>query len=243
MSDWTLAIDTSTYTQVIALMRDGQVLSHIRQEPPRHHGNMLLKAIDEILTLHSTHAKDLGLIVTGVGPGSFTGLRVGIACAKGLALATGCPIVGISTLKTLAYHAARNQPGALVVAAVDARKREVYAGGYTWSADTTSLTTIIEEQAIAPAACRAMLEAQNARVLAGFMVSKYDPLRPTPSDTYVTLEEPLLAPDAVALAMLGRQKFATTQASELDSLEPNYIRPSDAEISLKKREAARAAQA
>ncbi len=235
MPDYTLALDTSTYTQVIALLDGEQVLTHIRQEPPRHHGNMLLSAIDEMLALHGIRAQDLSLIVVGAGPGSFTGLRVGMACAKGLAIATGCPIVGRSTLEALAYHTAKSMPGELIVAAVDARKREVYAGGYLWDTDTESLQVAMEEQAWAPAELREAITTRGARVLNGFMTGKYAPLRATPSDTHVTLAEPLLAPDGVALALLGRAHYATTQQSELATLEPNYIRPSDAEISLKKR--------
>lgn len=239
MSDFTLAIDTSTYTQFIALLKGTQVLAHIRQEPPRQHGNMLLPAIAELLSSHELTSADLSLIVTGVGPGSFTGLRVGLACAKGIALATSCPIVGISTLQALAYATARSRPGALIVAAVDARKREVYAGGYIWNSDAQKLEVKLPEQALTPGALRDTIEAHDVQAFVGFMVSKYAPLRPTPSDRFITLGDPLCAPDAVALALLGQDRFATTQKSELATLEPNYVRPSDAEISIKKREVAK----
>ncbi len=235
MADWTLAIDTSTYTQIICLMEGDRVRAHTQQEPPGNHGSMLLSAIDLLLTQHEITTKDLALIAIGVGPGSFTGLRVGLACAKGLALATGCPIVGVSTLQAMALPFAMSQPGKLITAAVDARKKEVYSGSYTWDNASQSLQVTHKEQALAPAALHDLMVTHHTSAFVGFMTSKYKPLRPSEDDPYTTLDSNFTAPSGVALATLGKLRFASLQESELATLEPNYIRPSDAEVSLQKR--------
>ena len=232
---WTLAIDTSTYTQIVCLMRDDAVCAHLQHEPPGNHGSQLLQTVDTLLKEHALTVQDLGLIVTGIGPGSFTGLRVGLAALKGIALATGCPIVGVSTLETIALPIAMSRPGEVITAAVDARKKEVYAGFYTWNTTSTSLERVVEEQAISPEALTSLMHTHGTRVFAGFKTSKYKPLRASMEAPYVTLSDHFTMPGGVALAQLGRQKFAATPHSELATLEPNYIRPSDAEISLQRR--------
>lgn len=239
---WTLAIDTSTYTQIVCLMQDETVRAHLQHEPPGNHGSQLLRTIDTLLKEHDLTVQELDLLVAGVGPGSFTGLRVGLAAVKGLALATNCPIVGVSTLEAIAYPIALSRPGDVITAAVDARKKEVYAGFYSWNSSANRLEHVVEEQAISPDALVELMQTHGTRVFAGFKTSKYRPLRAREEAPYVTLPEHFTIPGGVALARIGKQKFATSQASELATLEPNYIRPSDAEISLQKRTIA-AAQA
>lgn len=239
---WTLAIDTSTYTQIVCLMQHETVRAHLQHEPPGNHGSQLLHTIHTLLEEHDLTVQELDLIVAGVGPGSFTGLRVGLAAMKGLALATNCPIVGVSTLEAIAYPIAMSRPGEVITAAVDARKKEVYAGFYVWNEASNGLERVIEEQALAPTALIDLMKTHKARVLAGFKTSKYKPLRGSVQDDHITLPDHFTIPGGVALARLGKQKFAATPQSELATLEPNYIRPSDAEISLQKRLAASEAQ-
>jgi len=112
----TLAFDTATDVATVALVREGEVLGERRSRAV----NVLADA-DELLGEIGASPSDVGLLAVGVGPGSFTGVRIGLAAARGLALALDLPVAGVSTLAALAAGA----PGAVPV--VDARRREVFA--------------------------------------------------------------------------------------------------------------------
>ncbi len=116
----TLAFDTATEVATSALVDDGEVLGERVSR-----AQTLLEDVDALLRQGGAHPRDLDVLAVGVGPGSFTGVRIGLASARGLALALGVSGAGISTLDALAAGA----PGALPV--IDARRREVFtvAGG------------------------------------------------------------------------------------------------------------------
>ncbi len=111
----TLAFDTATDDATSALVDDGEVLGERTSRAVT-----LLEDVDALLRQGGAHPRDLGALVVGVGPGSFTGLRIGLAAARGLAFALDLPGAGVSTLDALAAGA----PGATPV--VDARRREVF---------------------------------------------------------------------------------------------------------------------
>jgi tRNA threonylcarbamoyladenosine biosynthesis protein TsaB len=111
----TLAFDTATSTATAALVRDGRVLGERITE-----ARAVLAAVDELLRAVEAEPSDVARLVVGTGPGSFTGVRLGLAAARGLALALEVPVAGVSTLAALAAGA----PDALPV--IDAKRREVF---------------------------------------------------------------------------------------------------------------------
>ena len=113
-----LAFDTATDRATSALVADGEVLGERVSRAAT-----LLEDVDALLRQGSARADELDGVAVGVGPGSFTGVRIGIATARGLALALGVPVAGVSTLDVLAAGA----PGALPV--IDAKRREVFVPG------------------------------------------------------------------------------------------------------------------
>jgi tRNA threonylcarbamoyl adenosine modification protein YeaZ len=110
-----LAFDTATEVATSALVSDGEVLGERRSTAVT-----LLEDVDALFRQAGAHTRELGGIAVGVGPGSFTGVRIGLSTARGLALALDVPVAGISTLDALAAGA----PGALPV--VDAKRGEVF---------------------------------------------------------------------------------------------------------------------
>ena len=113
-----LAFDTATDRATSALVADGEVLAERTSRAAT-----VLEDVDALLRQGGVRTADLDALVVGIGPGSFTGVRIGIAAARGLALALDLPVAGVSTLDALAAGA----PGALPV--VDAKRREVFVPG------------------------------------------------------------------------------------------------------------------
>lgn len=131
---WLLAIDTSTPMTALALGRsDGELVAEARHDDRARPGSELLgPRIAALLSAAGVSPRELAAIACGVGPGTFTGTRVALATAKGLALALPCPLYAVSTLAAVAGGAARD--GA-VLATIDARRGEVYAGWFDVGAD------------------------------------------------------------------------------------------------------------
>jgi tRNA threonylcarbamoyladenosine biosynthesis protein TsaB len=119
-----LAIETATRCAGCALWEDGGLLASFMLVAGHRHAEVLMPAVDELCRRAGRSAGDLQGVAVDIGPGLFTGLRVGLATASTIALARDLPAVGVTSLEALA-HAARRRAG-LVVAIVDARRSEVY---------------------------------------------------------------------------------------------------------------------
>ena len=127
-----LALDSSAATLAVALLRDGEPLAERGWRAARPRGESLLPAVDALLADVETPLGAVNLIAVATGPGSFNGIRGGIATGQGLALALGVPVVGVPTLDALAYqHVGR----AVVCALLPAGRGEVYSATYegTWT--------------------------------------------------------------------------------------------------------------
>lgn len=141
-----LCLDTAAETVGVAVSVEGEVRAAIVEASPAQHSRRLFRMIDEALEGADLGKADLTHVAVTRGPGSFTGLRVGVATAKGLAFALGLPLVGVSTLEALA-RGALPFPGA-VATLLDARKRQVYAAA--WDGRTGAL--LLDEGAWEPRA-------------------------------------------------------------------------------------------
>jgi len=129
----TLAIECATKTIGLALLDGEAVRAELYLQPVRHHSEVLLAALDRLLSLAGTTPREVGLLACTVGPGSFTGLRIGVSTVKGLALAMSAPVAGVSTLETLAMNAVSSPK--LICPLLDAGNNEVYAGLFRMDAD------------------------------------------------------------------------------------------------------------
>lgn len=209
-----LGIDTATRFASVAIVQDGVVLAEATGDG-RGHGSDLLVLVDAVCVGAAIGAHDLDAVAVGAGPGSFTGLRIGMATAKGIAFAAKCPLWAVSSLAALAHEELAPQLEdrelATVVAVLDARKGEVYTGTYRRDDDKTVL--LDHERVIAP---EALAPAVGARIVGDFVESweGHDVVYPvTPSGKAVAL-----------LALEG------ARVDVLVGGVPTYIRPSEAEV-------------
>lgn len=233
---YVLGCDTSSPVQSLALLKDGVPLAQQSISGPANHSVSLLTSIDVMLTQQRLSAQDVGLFCAGLGPGSFTALRVGLATLKGLCLGANAPIVGISSLAAQAWRVAAAQPGVVVWSGIDARREEVYAGAYKVEEDGT-LITVVADAAYAPAVLAQTLKDASADaplVWIGHKTQTYPALSDLGANVH-SMPVVLTGPQALAIAHVGLAYFIKEGGMDCASLEPNYIRPSDAEISLEKR--------
>ncbi|VEB96793.1 UGMP family protein [Cedecea lapagei] len=124
-----LAIDTATEACSVALQNDAAFYAHF-ELCPREHTQRILPMVKEILNQGEITLSDVNALAYGRGPGSFTGVRIGIGIAQGLALGAELPMIGVSTLATMAQGAWRRTGATRVLAAIDARMGEVYWAEY-----------------------------------------------------------------------------------------------------------------
>ncbi len=122
----TLAIECATKTIGLALLEEEDIRAELYLRSGRHHTEVLLSALDQLFVLTGKTLEEVDLLACTLGPGSFTGLRIGVSTVKGLALAMSTPVVGVSTLEALAMNAVPSS--GLVCPLIDAGNNQVYAG-------------------------------------------------------------------------------------------------------------------
>ncbi|MEQ8345520.1 MAG: tRNA (adenosine(37)-N6)-threonylcarbamoyltransferase complex dimerization subunit type 1 TsaB [Sneathiellaceae bacterium] len=129
-----LAIETAfAACQVAVRGADGALLAQRSEVMQRGQAEVLPAMLQAVMAEAGHSFAELALIAVGIGPGSFTGVRVGVAAARGLALVAGCPVAGVTTLEALAHAVpgGEGRAGQTVLAVVDARRGQVYAQGFT----------------------------------------------------------------------------------------------------------------
>jgi tRNA threonylcarbamoyladenosine biosynthesis protein TsaB len=157
MSTKILAVDTSTENCSVALMMGDEIISRC-EYAPREHTTKILPMVDTVLAEGGVKLTQLDALAFGRGPGSFTGVRIGIGIAQGLAFGADLPMVGISTLMTMAQGTYRTHQSEQVLTAIDARMGEIYWGQYRRQIDGDWLLQG-KERVLAP---DALVQEQNA---------------------------------------------------------------------------------
>lgn len=134
-----LAIDTSTESASCAILEEGKLLGEINFNYKKQHSVILMEMIDLLLKNLKLDIKDIEGFVVSKGPGSFTGLRIGVSVIKGLSHSTGKPFIGVSTLDSLAYNMAYTS--GIICPILDALRGNVYTALYTFEKDTLIMKT------------------------------------------------------------------------------------------------------
>jgi tRNA threonylcarbamoyl adenosine modification protein YeaZ len=125
-----LVLDSSGMVASVAVMEDDVLIGEYTINHKKTHSQTLLPMLDEVVTMTETELKDMDAIAIAKGPGSFTGLRIGSATAKGLGLALEKPIVAVPTVDAIAYNLYRTE--GYICPIIDARRNNVYTGLYCW---------------------------------------------------------------------------------------------------------------
>lgn len=213
-----LALDTSLGACSAAVVRDGEIFSAYEKRS-REHAEVIMPMIAQVLDEASLGYEALGAIAVTTGPGSFTGVRVGVSTARGLALATSLPLIGVNSLEVMAHIALEKIDARVDVLGivVDARRGEVYMALYSGEGDVIS-----GPAALSPEQAVEMLPDQGQVVLAG---SGGALVADAASKTGLSIECILseLQPDAAGLAVM-----AMTRSPVEGPLSPLYLRPPDA---------------
>lgn len=222
-----LGIDTATGVASVGVVGAHQFVERA-QPVGGSHARALLPLIDGVLADAGVRLSDLRRIAVSIGPGSFTGLRIGLSVAKGLALATGIPLVGVPTLEAFA-HAVGAGPDP-IWPVLDARKGEIYAACFRWQGE--ELITEMAPTAIAPAALLERLTAPCT--LVGDAVDAYATAWTSLPRGIRRLGLSDRPPSGAMVARLGVHRAVTPLAA----LEPAYCRPCEAEMQRERRVAA-----
>jgi len=229
-----LALDTSTACCTLALTRgtamQGEVLASISLNSGARHSRRLLSVIDWMFSETEVDWPMIEGIAVGLGPGSFTGLRIGMATAKGLAATADVPLAGISTLDALACNCTTEK---LICAVLDARKKQVYAAFYRLG--TSGIVERIGEiHAVDPAIL--MREIQESVLMVGDAVLTYGGMwQEGLGDKVAFAPSGLHYPSAAIVGLLGGNELAAGRNLDLASAVPLYVRASDAELGLKRK--------
>lgn len=225
---YVLGLDTSTRWQSVAVVQDGRLAAEASGEISTTHSESLMSAIAAVLDAAGVGPKGLAAVAVTSGPGSFTGIRIGMATAKGLSLAAGVPLAGFSTLHALAEALAESAPGARRYAALmDAGRGQVYRALYDREEDPEDIwrTRPVAAEAIVDPASAFDGIGEGAAIGGDGFARHRAAFEPrVPSGATVVANALLLAPIVARLA--GR--LAAEGRLAAHPLVPNYVRPPDA---------------
>lgn len=221
-----LAFESSAKAASAALLEDDVLLAESFQNNGKTHSATLMPMAEQLLRDCGFKAADLDLVAVAMGPGSFTGVRIGVAAAKGLAWAAGKPICGVSTLEAMATQIACCQ--GIVCPVMDARRAQVYNA--LFASDGQTLTRLTPDRAISLEDLKKELEnAEKPIFLVGdgsrLCYNTLDPVLPglrlPPS--HLEMQR------ASGVALAARAKAGRGETTTPEALTPNYLRLSQAE--------------
>ena len=221
-----LAIETSAKSVSAAVVENGVPLASAYQNMGLTHSRTLMPLVDGMLSAAGLRVRDMDLLAAANGPGSFTGLRIGVSALKGLAWALEKPCCGVSTLAAMARNVAFCD--GLVVCAMDARRQQVYNA--VFEAKGGSLTRLTPDRAIALEELAAELRedprpkiivGDGARLCLAHMAEAGIPCRLAPAH--------LVMQNAMSVALEAEELAAAGKLVSPQALEPVYLRPTQAD--------------
>jgi len=230
-----LALDTTTLPGSAAIVEDDRVIEERAGDADRSHGERLPEELHALLAAHGLHTSDVDVFAVAAGPGSFTGLRIGIATMQGLAFVHRCKMAAVSALEALAHVGSQaHPPGVLVGAWIDARRRDVFSALYRVgpgpSFQPDRLVAIEAPQVGSPAAALDRwqhLAAGEPIICIGDGTILWEDLIRSRVPGALVIGHPLLAG---AIGRLGSAAAAAGRVIDAGAVRPLYVRKPDAEL-------------
>lgn len=227
-----LSLDTATKCSTVALTRgtlmDGEVLACLSLSSSITHSRRIINAVERLFLETETEWTDIGAIAVGMGPGSFTGLRIGMATAKGFAAAAEKDLIGVSTLDALASMCVTDKT---ILAVMDARKKQVYTAAYKCDSKNSSPVRHGDIRVVSPE--RIAMEITEEVVMVGDGVITYADFWSEKLGNMVRFAPMHLhAPSASAVGLLCGELLNKGCCIDVAAATPLYVRASDAELSL-----------
>lgn len=209
-----LSIDTATAACSVAIRLDGRIYERY-QEGTNVHSKVLLSMVQSVLQDAHLAATDLDAVAVSQGPGSFTGLRIGVGVAQGIAYGVGCPMIGVSSLETLAWQTAQD---GLIMAGIDARMGEIYWCQYQ------VVNGQVEQVGVANVTAPGDIPVTAQMVLVGNAWSEYADLLTQPAQGALNVDLNTRLPRASANVELVNQRFTAGSVVAAADFAPAYVR-------------------
>lgn len=211
-----LAIETATRAASVAVTSDGKILAETLRESPQSFSETLMPQVEDVIKISGAY-QNLDAVAVSIGPGSFTGLRIGLATAKALSYAWQIKIIGVPTLQAMAH----NFPAAQVLPLIDAQKNRAYCQLFKNFSAQSELTVKPIDEAIAE------LEHLDGEIfLCGDVLHKIK--IPLPPNVKLA-PPPLRMPRASCVAVCAQDLLNAGKVDNVMNLEPLYVRRAEAE--------------
>ncbi len=230
MNPTLLALDTATEACSVALLHNGEI-THFEELAQRSHTQRILPMVNDVLNQSGIGLNQVNAIVFGQGPGSFTGVRVGVGIAQGLALGANLPVIPVSNLMTMAQAAFVEYQAEMVITAIDARMNEVYFAVYQaqkvrcQNNDFLQWQPIIEEQVCSPEKVLEQLaKIDNVALEKAIRVGTGWKAYPLLEQSKFGKESEITLPKARYMLDIAQQKWADKQLKSALEIEPVYLR-------------------
>jgi tRNA threonylcarbamoyladenosine biosynthesis protein TsaB len=223
----TLAADTSTITASCAVVENGKVLSEISMQYGKTHSQKIVPMLKELLTSIDRKLCDVDLFSAAIGPGSFTGLRIGVVTIKSLAYSLKKPVCGIPTLDSLAYTMPDFK--GIIAPMLDARNNQVYAALYRKSQNSLEKISPVMGVPIGEFISTVKSYDEDILILGDAAPIHMRQLIAELGDKAVQAQFSLSFPRAASCALLAEQAFHENKAVHPFEMEPMYFRKSQAE--------------
>jgi tRNA threonylcarbamoyladenosine biosynthesis protein TsaB len=220
-----LAVDTTTFAGSVALLEKAKLLAEVNIDSPTTYSERLLPAVDFILKTNGMNIKDMDGFALAAGPGSFTGIRIGLSTVKSFSYASGKPVAAVSTLKALAWKL-RHPQNHLICSLLDAKKGEIYAALFESKAG--KLKEIVPQGAYSPDRFFTLLPSNRIIFFTGNGIDAYrdkifqyfkDKARFSHRSPFIAFE----------IGLLGSELLRKKKGVSAQELRPIYFRKSQAE--------------